>query len=70
MPDAIWVYEYDPEKKETAANREKLGAEFPFTRFFYAYQEPERADDLLAQFIELEKSLSAKIAALRESEGA
>ena len=70
VPDAIWVYEYDPEKKETAANREKLGAEFPFTRFFYAYQEPERADDLLAQFIELEKSLSAKIAALRESEGA
>ena len=70
VPDAIWVYEYDPEKKETAANREKLGAEFPFTRFFYAYQEPERADDLLAQFIELEQSLSAKIAALRESEGA
>ena len=69
VPDAIWVYEYDPEKKESASNREKLGAEFPFTRFFYEYEEPEKADDLLAQFMELEKVLSEKIAALQESEG-
>lgn len=47
----------------------KLGAEFPFTRFFYEYKEPEKADDLLDQFMELEKSLSKKIAALKESEG-
>lgn len=69
VPDAIWLYEFDPEKKESASNKEKLGAEFPFTRFFYEYKEPEKADDLLAQFMELEKSLSAKIAALHESEG-
>lgn len=69
MPDAIWAYEYDPEKKESATNKEKLGAEFPFTRFFYEYKEPEKADDLLAQFMELEKSLSEKIVALKESEG-
>ena len=69
VPDAIWAYEYDPEKKESASNKEKLGAEFPFTRFFYEYKEPEKADDLLAQFLELEKSLSEKIAALQESEG-
>ena len=69
VPDAIWLYEFDPEKKESASNKEKLGAEFPFTRFFYKYKEPEKADDLLAQFMELEKSLSAKIAALQESEG-
>ena len=69
VPDAIWAYEYDPEKKESATNKEKLGAEFPFTRFFYEYKEPEKADDLLAQFMELEKSLSTKIAALQESEG-
>lgn len=69
VPDAIWTYEFDPEKKESATNKEKLGAEFPFTRFFYEYKEPEKADDLLAQFMELEKSLSEKIAALQESEG-
>lgn len=68
VPDAIWAYEYDPEKKESSTNKEKLGAEFPFTRFFYEYKEPEKADDLLAQFMELEKSLSEKISALQESE--
>lgn len=68
VPDAIWAYEYDPEKKESSTNKEKLGAEFPFTRFFYEYKEPEKADDLLAQFMELEKTLSEKIAALQESE--
>ena len=69
VPDAIWAYEFDPKKKESATNKEKLGAEFPFTRFFYEYKEPEKADDLLAQFMELENSLSKKIAALQESEG-
>ncbi len=56
VPDAMW---FDENKK---------GAEFPFTRFFYKYQEPEKADDLLAQFMELEKSLAEKISALQESE--
>ena len=69
VPDAIWAYEFDPEKKESATNKEKLGAEFPFTQFFYEYKEPEKADDLLARFMELEKSLSERIAALQESEG-
>lgn len=64
VPDAIWAYEYDPAKKESATNKEKQGAEFPFTRFFYEYKAPEKADDLLAQFMELEKSLAEKIAAL------
>ena len=64
VPDAIWAYEFDPSKKESANNKEKQGAEFPFTRFFYEYKAPEAADDLLAQFMELEKSLAAKIAEL------
>lgn len=64
VPDAIWKYEFDPAKKESATNKEKQGAEFPFTRFFYGYKAPEAADDLLAQFMELEKSLAAKIAQL------
>ena len=68
VPDAIWRYEFDPSKKESATNKEKHGAEFPFTRFFYEYKAPEAADDLLTQFMELEKSLAEKIAALQESE--
>ena len=53
-------------KAESATNKERLGAEFPFTRYFYEYREPEKADDLLAQFMELEASLSEKIAALQK----
>ena len=68
VSDALWFYEFDETKKESATNKEKLGAEFPFSRFFYEYKEPEKADALLAQFMELEKSLTAKIEALRESE--
>lgn len=61
IPDAMYMYEFDENKPESTTNKEKLGAEFPFTRYFYEYHEPEKADDLLAQFMELEKSLSAKI---------
>lgn len=65
IPDAMYMYEFDESKPESTTNKEKLGAEFPFTRYFYEYHEPEKADDLLAQFMELEKSLSAKIADLQ-----
>ena len=57
--------EIDECKKESATNKEKKGAEFPFTRFFYEYKAPEKADDLLKDFMELEKSLTAKIAELQ-----
>lgn len=66
IPDAIYLYEFDEKKAESASNKERLGAEFPFTRYFYEYHEPEKADDLLAQFMELEVSLSEKIAALQK----
>nr|WP_289698124.1 class I SAM-dependent DNA methyltransferase [Enterocloster clostridioformis] len=65
IPDAMYMYEFDENKAESATNKERLGAEFPFTRYFYEYHEPEKADDLLAQFMELEKSLSAKIGDLQ-----
>lgn len=64
VPDAIWKYEYDETKATSSSNKEKLGAEFPFTRFFYEYQEPEKSDVLLAEFMEIEKELAEKIAAL------
>jgi type I restriction enzyme M protein len=66
VPDAIWRYEFKENKAISASNKERLGAEFPFTRFFYEYHEPEKADDLLAEFMELEASLSEKIAALQK----
>ncbi|MDD4493484.1 MAG: class I SAM-dependent DNA methyltransferase [Eubacteriales bacterium] len=64
VPDAIYSYEYDPDKKVSSSNKERLGAEFPFTRYFYEYKAPEKADDLLAQFTELESGLMEKITAL------
>ena len=39
-----------------------------FVSFFYEYKEPEKADDLLAEFMEIEKTLADKIKSLTESE--
>lgn len=68
VPDALWFYEFDAIKKQGTANKEKLGAEFPFTRFFYEYVQPEKADELLAEFMKIEESLADKIKSLMESE--
>lgn len=65
VPDAMWFYEFDETKKESTTNKEKEGAEFPFTRYFYEYKAPEKADDLLAQFLALEESLTSKIEELK-----
>lgn len=64
IPDAIWKYEFDETKAVSSTNKEKLGAEFPFTRFFYEYKEPESSDKLLAEFMEIEKDLADKIKSL------
>jgi type I restriction enzyme M protein len=70
VPDARYVYEYGeegrlplfPSKQSAAAlSREKTGAEFPFTRYFYEYKEPEKANVLLERFMEMEKSIEIKI---------
>ena len=68
VPDAIYQYEYDPKKAASATNKERLGAEFPFTRYFYEYQEPENSEDLLAKFLELEESLSKQIVELQKGD--
>jgi type I restriction enzyme M protein len=70
VPNARYVYEYGDEGKlplfpgrqsSATLNREKTGAEFPFTRYFYEYQEPEKANTLLKRFMEMEKSITMKI---------
>ena len=43
----------------------KLGAEIPFTRYFYQYQAPEKAEDLLKQFYDLEDQLQALLEELK-----
>ena len=58
IPDAHYVYEYNPNKK---GDKEKLGAEIPFTRYFYEYQEPEKSEDLLKKFFELENDIFSKL---------
>jgi type I restriction enzyme M protein len=73
VPDAHYVYEFGetgklplyPGKQSSAAlSKEKIGAEFPFTRYFYEYKEPEKADVLLERFMELEKSITGKVKGL------
>jgi len=75
VPDAHYVYEYGedgklplyPSKQSAATlSKEKTGAEFPFTRYFYKYKEPEKADALLERFMELEKSITGKVKGLNE----
>jgi Type I restriction-modification system methyltransferase subunit len=66
IPDAIWNYEFDENKKLGTTNKEKIGAEFPFARYFYEYHEPENSDLLLTQFMELEKTLSTEIKELQK----
>jgi type I restriction enzyme M protein len=46
-------------------NKEKIGAEFPFTRYFYEYKEPEKADALLERFMEMERAIASKIRELK-----
>jgi type I restriction enzyme M protein len=73
VPDARYVYEYGEEGKlplypgkqsAAALNKEKTGAEFPFTRYFYEYKEPEKADVLLARFMEMERSVAEMVKGL------
>ena len=55
-------------KKISSTNKEKLGAEIPFTRYFYKYVAPESSDKLLFEFMELEKELASDINVLLKSE--
>ena len=44
----------------------KTGAEIPFTRYFYKYQQPIASEELEAKFSELELSVSERVAQLFE----
>lgn len=61
VPDAKWFWEEDLGKKNPVI---KTGAEIPFTRYFYKYQQSTPSEELEARFIELETSVSERIAKL------
>lgn len=58
VPDAKWFFEENLSAKKPVV---KTGAEIPFTRYFYKYQQPEKSDVLAQRFVELEASISARI---------
>jgi len=58
VPDAKWFFEEDLGKKNPVI---KTGAEIPFTRYFYKYQQPKPSEELEQRFLELEKSVSERI---------
>lgn len=58
IPDAKAFFEEDLGKKKPVI---KTGAEIPFTRYFYKYQEPTPSEELEVKFVELEQSVSKRI---------
>lgn len=63
IPDAKWFFEENLDAKKPVV---KTGAEIPFTRYFYKYQQPAPSEELEAKFMELELSVSDRVAKLFE----
>uniref|UniRef100_UPI00248E5EBB type I restriction-modification system subunit M n=1 Tax=Anaerobiospirillum succiniciproducens TaxID=13335 RepID=UPI00248E5EBB len=61
VPDAKAFFEEDLTEDPP---KYKTGAEINFTRYFYKYQQPEKSSILAQRFIDLETSVSARIASL------
>ena len=61
VPDAKWFWEENESAKNPVV---KTGAEIPFTRYFYKYQQPTPSEELASRFTELEKSVSDRISRL------
>ena len=63
IPDAVAFFEENLGAKKPVI---KTGAEIPFTRYFYKYQQPVASEELEAKFMELEFSVSERVAKLFE----
>lgn len=61
VPDAKAFFEENLGAKKPVI---KTGAEIPFTRYFYKYQQPVPSEELEAKFMELELSVSERVARL------
>ena len=58
IPDAMEFFEENMNTKKPVI---RTGAEFPFARYFYEYQEPENSEKLEKEFLTIEASLNNKI---------
>lgn len=58
IPDAVAFFEENLSAKKPVI---KVGAEIPFTRYFYKYQQPVPSDELEQKFLNLEKSVSERV---------
>lgn len=63
IPDAAAFFEEDLGKKKPVI---KTGAEIPFTRYFYKYQQPTASEELKVKFMDLEHLVSDYVAKLFE----
>lgn len=63
IPDAVAFFEENLGGKKPVI---KTGAEIPFTRYFYKYQQPTASEELETRFMELELSVSDRVAKLFE----
>ena len=61
VPDAKWFWEENLSAKNPVI---KVGAEIPFTRYFYKYQQPTPSDELEIRFNSLERSINERISKL------
>lgn len=61
IPDAEAFFEEDLGAKKPVV---KTGAEIPFTRYFYKYQQPKASKELAKEFVDLDKSVNKRIAKL------
>ena len=61
IPDAAAFFEENLSAKKPVI---KTGAEIPFTRYFYKYQQPTASEELEAKFSELERTVSKRVAKL------
>lgn len=58
VPDAQWFWDENVGAKKPVI---KTGAEIPFTRYFYKYQQPEPSEVLAERFSALESSVDERI---------
>lgn len=63
IPDAKWFWEENLAAKRPVI---KTGAEIPFTRYFYKYQQPVPSEQLAQKFMTLEQSVTERIKKLFE----
>ena len=63
IPDAKYFFEEDLSAKKPKI---KTGAEIPFTRYFYKYKAPRPSDEILKEFMDIEKEVQAQLQALLE----